>query len=81
MHDDEPGYSVCQFFRDGSHEYVRRFVGAEEAVNAARHYTANVATKLGMVERVIITDADDYCCFEWKRGEGVTFPIEARGRQ
>jgi hypothetical protein len=73
-------FSVCQFFADGSYEYVRRYVGAEEAVKAARHYTDNVATKLGIVERVIITDGGDYCCFEWKRGEGVTFPPEARGR-
>lgn len=27
-------FSVCQFFKDGLHEYVRRFVGAEEAVKA-----------------------------------------------
>jgi hypothetical protein len=74
-------YSVCQFFADGSYEYVRRDVGAEEAVKAARHYTDNVATKLGVVDRVIITDGDDFCCFEWKRGEGVTFPPEMRGRQ
>jgi hypothetical protein len=74
-------FSVCQFFADGHYEYVRRDVGPEEAVQAARHYTDNVATKLGVVERVIITDADDYCCFEWKKGEGVTFPPEARGRQ
>jgi hypothetical protein len=73
-------YSVCQFFPDGSYEYVRRGVGAEEAVKAADHYTHNVATKLGVVDRVIITDGDDYCCFEWKRGEGVTFPPECRGR-
>jgi hypothetical protein len=74
-------FSVCQFFKGGVYEYVRRGVGAQEAVQAARHYTANVAAKLGMVERVIITDGDDYCCFEWKSGEGVTFPPEARGRQ
>ena len=74
-------YSVCQFFANGSYEYVRRSVGAEEAVKAAHHYTHNVATKLGMVERVIVTDGDDYCCFEWKRGEGVTFPPEMAGRQ
>jgi len=74
-------FSVCQFFNNGEHEYVRRAVDAEEAVKAARHYTDNVASTLGIVERVIITDADDCCCFEWKRGEGVTFPPEARGRQ
>lgn len=74
-------YSVVQFFADGSHEYVRRGVGAEEAVKAARHYTDNVASKLGVVDRVIITDDDDVCVFEWRRGEGVTFPPECRGRQ
>jgi hypothetical protein len=78
--EEEEPFSVFQFFRDGSHECVRRFVGAEEAVKAAHHYTHNVASKLGVVDRVIITDGDDYCCFEWKRGEGVTFPPEARGR-
>jgi hypothetical protein len=76
-----PEFSVCQFFADGSHEYVRRFVDAENAVKAAHHYSHNVAARLGVVERVIITDGDDYTCFEWKRGEGVTFPPEARGRQ
>lgn len=74
-------FAVCQFFVDGTCEYVRRGVGPEEAVKAARHYTDNVATKLGVVDRVIITDGDDYCCFEWKRGLGITFPPEAAGRQ
>lgn len=73
-------FSVCQFFVNGEHEYVRRSVGAEEAVKAAHHYTHNVATKLGIVDRVIIVDDEDYCCFEWRRGEGVTYPPECRGR-
>ena len=38
-------FSVCQFFEDGTYEYVRRFVGAQEAVEAARHYTDNVAVR------------------------------------
>jgi hypothetical protein len=74
-------FSVYQFFANGSYERVRELVSAEEAVKAARHYTRNVASKLGMIERVIITDGGDDCCFEWKRGEGVTFPPEMRGRQ
>jgi hypothetical protein len=73
-------FSVCQFFEGGSHEYVRRFVDAEEAVKAAHHYTHNVATTLGMVERVIITDGGDFCCFEWIKGRGITFPPEVAGR-
>jgi hypothetical protein len=71
-------FSVVQFFTDGSYEYVRRGVGAEEAVNAARHYTNNVATRLGVVDRVIITDGGDCVCFEWKKDEGVTFPPEVK---
>ena len=74
-------FSVYQFFADGSYEQVRELVPAEEAVKAAHHHTHNVASKLGMVERVIITDGGDDCCFEWKRGEGVTFPAECQGRQ
>jgi hypothetical protein len=74
-------FSVCQFFKGGSYEYVRRFVGPKEAVEAAHHYTHNVAAKIGVVERVIIVDGEDYTCFEWKSGEGVTFPPEAVGRQ
>ena len=73
-------FSVCQFFRDGSYEYVRRYVGAEEAVKAAHHYSHSVGAQLGVVARVIITDGGDCTVFEWKRGEGVTFPPEARGR-
>jgi hypothetical protein len=63
---------VLQFFRDGSYEVVRHGVGAEEAVRAAKHYTSSVAVQLGVVDRVIICDADDHCCFEWKRGKGLT---------
>jgi hypothetical protein len=67
-------FSVCQFFNDGTHEYVRRFVAAEEAVTAARHYTSNVAARIGMTERVVITDGGDICVFEWKHGRGVVWP-------
>jgi hypothetical protein len=67
-------FSVCQFFEDGSYEYVRRNVGAEEAVNAAKHYTSSVGAQLGTTRRVIITDGGDSTNFEWKYGEGVTYP-------
>jgi hypothetical protein len=67
-------FSVCQFFADGTHEYVRRFVSAYEAVNAADHYCHSVGARMGMVRRVIITDGGDCIAFEWKHGEGVTLP-------
>lgn len=67
-------FNVVQFFPDGSHEYVSRNVGPEEAVTTAKSYTERPAAVLGVIARVIITDADDFCVFEWKRGEGVTYP-------
>jgi 1,4-dihydroxy-2-naphthoyl-CoA synthase len=72
MNDEK--FSVCQFFANGGYEYVRRYVDAEEAVKAARHYTSNVAVRMGIVNRVIITDGGDMTVFEWKAGKGVTFP-------
>ena len=69
-------FSVYQFFEDDSYECVRRFVTAEEAVKAARHYTNNVATKVGITRRVIITDGLDCTVFEWLYGKGVVFPEE-----
>lgn len=77
--EDRPEYSVCQFFPDGTHEYVRRFVTAEEAVKAANHYCQSVGAKMGMVDRVIITDGGDCTNFEWQRGKGVTYPTECTG--
>lgn len=74
-------FSVCQFFDSGDYEWVRNHVSAEEAVKAARHYTENVAARMGLIPRVIITDGNDYTVFEWKRGEGVTYPPESRGRR
>jgi hypothetical protein len=71
---DRGKFSVYQFFEDGSYEAVRRFVGAEEAVKAAKHYSEGVGARLGVTRRVIITDGGDYTNFEWRFGEGVTYP-------
>lgn len=69
-------FSVCQFFRDDSYEYVRRFVSADEAVKAFMHYASSVGAKLGTTKRVIITDGNDFTNMEWKYGEGITYPDE-----
>lgn len=70
-------FSVCQFFPDENYEYVRRFVSAEEAVEAAKHYCTSVGARMGTTTRVIITDGGDSCVFEWEFGKGITFPPEA----
>ena len=67
-------FSVVQFFEDGSYEYVRKLVSAEEAMSAVKHYTSSMGVKMGFVKRVIITDGGDCCCFEWLHDKGVVFP-------
>lgn len=67
-------FSVCQFFEDDSYEYVRRFVSAEDAIKAFQFYTNNVAARLGMTRRVIVTDGGDCINAEWIFGEGVVYP-------
>jgi hypothetical protein len=68
-------FSVVQFFKNGAYEKVRQFVSADEAVAAFSHYTDNVATKIGLVVRVIITDGGDCINMEWQRGKGITYPF------
>jgi hypothetical protein len=67
-------FSVCQFFRDDSCEYVRRFVGVQEAVEAARHCSTSVGAQIGTTVRVIITDGGDCTNFEWRFGQGIVYP-------
>lgn len=67
-------FSVCQFFEDGSYEYVRRFVALDQAVVAARHYMTSVGAQMGTTTRVIITDTGDCIVFEWTKKDGIVFP-------
>lgn len=69
-------FSVTQFFVGGVYETVRSHVDADEAMKAFSHYTNNVATKMGVVERVIVTDGGDFVNAEWKKDEGYTYPPE-----
>jgi hypothetical protein len=66
-------FSVALFFPD-SYRYEARHLDAEAAVMLARNCTERPAALAGWIKRVIITDADDYTCFEWTFGQGVTFP-------
>jgi hypothetical protein len=67
-------FSVIQYFKDGTYEKVREFVDAEEATTTFAHYINNVAAKIGLTVRVIVTDGGDCINMEWKRYEGITFP-------
>lgn len=71
-----PEFSVALFYVDGTHEYARRFVLAAEAIQTAKHYTTNIAAKVGLTQRVIITDGGDCIVLEWEYGKGITYPTE-----
>jgi len=81
-------FSVCQFFKGSAtadpnalaYEYTRRFVGAQEAVDAFFHYCQSVGARLGWTARVIITDGSDSITMEWTSGDGITFPAEHAGK-
>lgn len=72
MPDDE--FSVWVFLADGWHFPVTQHVDAKTAVRHARRATIAPPGPLGGAERIIITDSGDHTVFEWKRGEGMTFP-------
>jgi hypothetical protein len=67
-------FSVYVFFPDGVYHCERRDIDAETAVKTAHRLSRSVGGRLGVVRRIIITDGGDCICFEWKPGEGVTFP-------
>ena len=67
-------FSVHQFFDDGTNECVARDVEPKEAVETAKRLTVSVGGQIGTTKRVIITDDGDFTNFEWKFGEGVTYP-------
>ena len=69
-------FSVTQFFEDDSYETVRKYVSLEEAIEAFKFYTTNVASRVGLTKRVIITDSGDCIGVEWIYGKGVVFPSE-----
>jgi hypothetical protein len=67
-------FSVYQFFPGGCHERAASFVDADTAVHIALRLSQTVGARLGVVDRIIITDCGDFTVFEWKPGEGVTYP-------
>lgn len=72
----EGEFSVCQFFPSGDYEYVRRWVSAEEAIQAFKHYTTSVGASMGTTTEVIVTDGGDCTNMHWKYGEGIIFPTK-----
>src|SRR5258705_10671023 len=68
-------FSVVAFFDDGTHHYVERWLGRREALMLAWHCFRKQEAKSGSINRIIITDGDDYTVFEWNRDNGITWPL------
>jgi hypothetical protein len=74
MSDDEgETFNVVEFYDDGTHLYIARFVSAKKAFDEFMQCIAE-AEELPVALRVIITDGWDMTNAEWKLGEGLTYP-------
>lgn len=70
-------FSVYAWDMYGAYERVEAFVDAQTAVEIAHRVAETVGAKLGLTQRIIITDGGDCTVFEWRHGKGVTFPPQA----
>lgn len=76
------GFSVWYFSNaelGNIQECECRGVGLEEAYKWFKHHTTNVTAKVGITERVIITDSGDMIVAEWKHGQGMVWPKQEDG--
>jgi hypothetical protein len=67
-------FSVVEYYDDDRCAYVERWLDPESAFKLARRCADAAMAASGLVARVIILDGEDFTVFEWKFGEGVTFP-------
>jgi hypothetical protein len=61
---DQARFSVCQFFEDGSQEYIQQSVDVERAVEAFSNCVVAVSTT-----RVVVTNGQ--VSLEWTYGQGM----------
>lgn len=55
--------------------YDLQAVPAKAAVDRAKQISESVGAKTGIITRIMITDSDDYCVFDWQDGK-LLFPTE-----
>ena len=72
-------FSVVEFGDDDKHAYIERAMKGRDAVELAAKCCRRSAHPDSGVHRVIITDGGDNTVFEWKRGVGITFPLNWTG--
>jgi hypothetical protein len=71
---DHPEFSV--YWWDAENNYHRELshVAVMKALQACKRLTQGPAARMGMVNRVMITDGGDCCVFEWQKGQGIVWP-------
>ena len=68
-------FNVVLFFPDGGPGHFEKSnVTVDEAMETAMDFARRPAARIGMIERIIITDSGNSVCLEWQFGKGVTFP-------
>lgn len=68
-------FNVYFIYPDGTNTRERSNLPPDEAVKFAHQATTRPAAMMGMLKEVMITDNGDCCCFHWKHGEGIVFPV------
>lgn len=73
---ERPEYSVYWWDQDNHQHTEMQWQFPKRCAEACKRLTQGPAAMLGMVDRVIITDGGDCIVFEWKKGEGITWPTK-----
>jgi hypothetical protein len=66
-------FSVYWTDPDGNNHKELAFVSARDAVEKAHSLSTRPAAKIGVIQKIIITDASDFTCFLWQDGK-VVYP-------
>lgn len=67
-------FRVFKFYQKDKYDEHGTGFDPENAVLEAKALTESEAAVSGEIVRIIITDTDDCCCFDWVFGIGVVFP-------
>ena len=74
-------FSVYHYGFEDVQVAEKRFVSADEAMRTVAALIRSPAAQIGVMKRIIVTDGGDFTNFEWKYGEGITFPPELVGKE
>lgn len=82
---DDPNraqFSVYVFWQDGewTSQDDWRWLKMGPATQLAVQLTRRPINRTRLVSSIIITDGGDFTIWEWKPGQGITFPPELKGK-